>query len=121
MIRKTNTTQVGTRPLPSQLELDKFWGWIDGTPQTDEMWRVQANGDMVLVVDEETLVGILEDDMNKAHEDFDTFTMRDNETGEWDLYQLPYNLLGTYTIRGIYNDKQELVSGEVTYFFSQEF
>lgn len=122
MTRKTNlTTQVGIAPFPSQRELDTFWNWIDGTPATDELWKVEANGDMVLVVDEETLTSILFEDETKAYEDFEVFEEREADTGAWVVHNLPYELLGTYTVRGVYNAKQELVTEDVTYFFSQEF
>lgn len=114
MTRKTNTTDK-----VSQYDLDKFWDWIEGMPTTDEMWKVEANGDMTLEVDEETLVEILEDDMNKAHEDFDTYALQDRETGEWDIVDLPYDLLGTYIIKGVYDASQRLVDGERSYFFVQ--
>lgn len=107
--------------VPSQFILDTFWGWIEGMPVTDEMWRVEANGDMVLVVDEETMIEILEDDMAKAYNDFDTFTIQDRETGENELHGLPYQLCGTYTIKGVYDEFNRYVDGERTYFFSQEF
>ena len=121
MTRKTETTQIRMHPMASQFELDKFWDWIDGTPATDEMWRVEANGDMTLVVDGETLAEILEDDITKAYNDFDTYTMQDRETGENEIYGLPFELCGTYTIKGVYDASQRLVDGERTYYFSQEF
>lgn len=121
----TRTTKIAYREtgktVPAQNVFEAFWGWIEGTPHTDEMWRVEANGDMVLVVDEETMIEILEDDMAKAYNDFDTFTTRDRETGENELHGLPYELCGTYTIRGVYDANQRLVDGERTYFFSTEF
>ena len=107
--------------VPTQYALDTFWNWIEGTPQTDEMWRVEANGDMVLVVDGETLAEILEDDAAKAYNDFDTYTIQDRETGENEIYGLPFELCGTYTIKGVYDEFQRRVEHERTYFFSQEF
>lgn len=121
MTRRTYTTKNSTDALPSQFELDKFWDWIEGMPVTDEMWRVDANGDMTLVVDEETMIEILSDDMAKAYNDFDYHIVQDRETGETEHYGLPYQLCGTYTIKGVYNEKQELVDEDRTYFFSQEF
>lgn len=120
MIRKTHTTKNSTDSLPSQHELDKFWDWLEAYP-VEEMWRVQANGDMVLVVDEYVLTKILFDDQTKAYEDFEVFEERERETGAWVVHNLPYQLCGTYTIKGVYAANQKLVDGERTYFFSQEF
>ena len=121
----TRTTKIVYREtgktVPAQNVFEAFWGWIEGTPQTDEMWRVEANGDMVLVVDEETMIEILQDDMAKAYNDFDCHSVQDRETGENELYGLPYELCGTYTIKGVYDASQRLVDGERTYFFSTEF
>jgi hypothetical protein len=105
--------------LTLQEKLDKFWDWIEGMPVTDEMWKVEANGDMVLVVDEATMIEILEDDMGKAYEDFGPYHMTDRETGEDVIYGIPFYLLGTYTIKGVYDASQRLVDGERTYFFTQ--
>ena len=102
-------------------KMDKFWDWIEGTPQTDEMWRVEANGDMVLVVNEDTLNEILNDDWAKAYEDFDAHREVESDTGETVIIGLPYELCGTYTIKGVYDANQRLVDGERTYYFSQEF
>jgi len=123
MIRKTHVhiPDSTTTSYSFKMKQDKFWDWIEGMPVTDEMWRVESTGAMVLVVDEETLVEILSDDMNKAHEDFDTYALQDRETGEWDIIDLPLYLCGTYRIQGVYNEKQELVDGDRSYFFSQEF
>jgi hypothetical protein len=114
MTRKTNTTDK-----VSQFELDKFWNWIEGMPVTDEMWKVEANGDMTIEVDEKTLIEILKDDLNKAWYDFDYYSVRENETGEHVYHGLPYELLGTYIIKGVYDANQRLVDGERTYFFVQ--
>lgn len=121
MTRKTQITPDTGHAIPSEFELDKFWGWIEETPQTDEMWRVEANGDMVLVVDEDVLTKILFDDQTKAYDDFGVFEERERETGAWVVHNLPYQLCGTYTIKGVYDANQKLVDGERTYFFSQEF
>lgn len=121
----TRTTQIIARKTgttaPRQNVFDTFWNWIEETPQTDEMWRVQPTGDMVLVVDEETLVAILSDDLTKAHEDFDYYEDQESDTGAWVTHNLPDYLLGTYTIKGVYDEFNRYVDGERTYFFSQEF
>lgn len=121
MIRKTHITPGTGHAIPSEFDLDKFWDWIEGKPATDEMWRLEADGGMVLVVDEDLLTRILSDDWTKAYDDFGVFEEREQETGAWVIHNLPYQLCGTYTIKGVYNADQRLVNGERTYFFSQEF
>ena len=119
----TRTTVITYREtgsaVPAQGVFDTFWNWIEGMPVTDEMWRVEANGDMVLVVDEDTLTEILKDDLTKAYEDFDTYEVHDEEARAYIVQDLPYFLLGTYTIKGVYDANQRLVDGERTYFFIQ--
>lgn len=121
MTRKTETAKTIDYPLPTQEALDKFWAQIEETPQTDEMWRVQPNGDMVLVVDDDVLTKILFEDQTKAYEDFHVFEERERETGAWVVHNLPYALCGTYTIKGVYDEFNRYVDGERTYYFSQEF
>lgn len=120
----TRTTHVAPGTVWStltstQAKLDKFWDWIEGMPVTDEMWKVEANGDMTLEVDEATLVEILSDDSNKAYEDFDAYEEHSPEAAAWEWHDLPYDLLGTYIIKGVYDASQRLVDGERSYFFVQ--
>jgi hypothetical protein len=103
------------------VQFDKLWNWIEGMPFTDEDWKVDANGDMVLVVTEEYLTKLLFDDENKAYEDFNVWEERESDTGAYVVHNLPDYLCGTYRIRGVYNDKQELIDGERTYFYSTDF
>ncbi len=121
MIRKTHVAPgtVWSTLRGTQEKLHKFWNWIDGTPATDEMWHVESNGDLTLEVDEETLTEILHDDWAKAYEDFDAYREVETGTGEIVIKGLPYDLLGTYIIKGVYDASQRLVNGERTYFFEQ--
>jgi hypothetical protein len=102
-----------------QHKVDKFWDWIEGRYQTDELWRVAANGDMILEVDEALLVKLLGDDGTKAYEDFDAYEEHSPEAAAWEWHDLPYDLLGTYIIKGVYDASQRLVDGERSYFFVQ--
>ena len=121
MIRTTHVTYQQTgMAVPNQAQFDTFWNWLESSA-VEEMWSVDSTGAMSVTVNEETMIEILEDDMAKAYNDFDCYSIQDRETGENELYGLPYELCGTYTIVGVYNWKQELVDGERTYYFSQEF
>jgi hypothetical protein len=103
------------------VQFDKLWNWIEGMPFTDEDWKVDANGDMVLVVTEEYLTKLLVDDENKASDHSPVRDERESDTGAYVVHNLPDYLCGTYRIRGVYNDKQELIDGERTYFYSTDF
>lgn len=120
MTRKTETQIKYPQSAPTQLELDKFWDWIEETPFTDEDWKVEANGDMILTVDEEYLTKLLFDDENKAYDQFNVWEERESDTGAWVVSNLPEQLIGVYTIKGVYNAKQELVDGERAYHYSDE-
>lgn len=122
-MRKTNVAIQDSYTMSAafQYNSEKFWDWIEGMPFTDEDWKVDANGDMVLVVTEEYLTKLLLDDENKAYDAYGIWEERESDTGAWVVHNLPEYLCGTYRIKGVYNDKQELIDGERTYWYSTDF
>jgi hypothetical protein len=115
-MRKTYFEAEWTPTL--QRELDTMWVMIENSYPED--WRVEANGDMTLEVDEDMLNRVLEDHPEIAELDLETYEMHnpENECYEWVNY--PEHLIGTYTIKGVYNAAQVYVNHQRHYFFTQE-
>ena len=120
-MRHTEMSLKYPKSAPTQTELDKFWDKIEGMPFTDEDWRIEANGDMTLTVDEEYLTKLLFDDENDAFEKWGVYEERESDTGAYVVHNLPEQFIGVYTIKGVYDASQRLVdTDERTYFFSDE-
>lgn len=121
-MRQTKTTGTSYLELgTAQEKLNTFWNLIEN--HYDEDWRVDANGDITLEVDDAMLERILSDNISIAWYKFGAF--RGGLTGEGVRFWLsrPEYLKGTYTIKGIYAPDLSYVKGDFqtrTYFFVQE-
>jgi hypothetical protein len=102
-----------------QGQLDKFWPFIEN--HYEEEWRVQANGDLILTVDDAMLERVLQDNYAEAWAKFGTYGggMKPGPKFERFMLHRPEHLQGDYIIRGIYNLSQRLVNGPREYFFIQ--
>lgn len=100
-----------------QERLDKFWKLIEN--DDDLGWRVELSGAVSLLVDEDLLRSVLGDNPTLAMEYFGAYEEHNPEERRWEWIDLPEDLIGLYSIEGIYNDHQALVNGTRTYFFEQ--
>ncbi len=119
-MRKTNVDpKTLGHDWPSlQDSLDKFWNLIED--KYEEEWRVEYNGDMILVVDGEFMEQILMENYAQAWLSFGTWAGGRNAEGESFLLDMPLHLMGEYIIKGVYNERQALVDGPRSYFFEPE-
>lgn len=112
-----------------QPQLEAMWKLIEDHYEED--WRVDLNGDVLLVVDSDFLHRILEDCASYSQEvwnDFEKTTgVREEHNPEaqrWEWVNVPEHLQGTYYIRGIYRpEDMRLMAAALQkreYFFVQE-
>jgi hypothetical protein len=100
--------------------LDAFWYLIED--KFDEDWRVASNGDVILEVDEDMLIRILDSAPTVALMEFGAYEDHSPEHERYEWYNLPEDLLGTYTIQGIYAPDLSFIKGDYqtrTYYFEQ--
>jgi len=118
MERKTNVTPDDWFTQTSmQNSLNLFWNLIEN--HYEEEWHVQANGDLILMVDSDMLERVLTDNYAQAWLNWGTFRGGQTAEGKKFLLHRPENLIGEYVIKGVYDASQRLVNGERTYFFTQ--
>lgn len=114
MIRHTETTPKDI----SQMQLELIWTSIETA--YEEEWRIDANGDVTLTVDEDMLIRIL-DDNPSISATLGALEEHNPENEKWEWVGVPEHLFGTYTIKGVYDASQRFLwRGERTYFFVQE-
>ena len=101
-MRYTETTgKASLNSMRAQDTLDQLWNLIED--KYDEEWRVDSNGEVLLVVDDVLLERIIADNPNIT---------------AWTNYPL-----GTFIIKGIYAPDLSYIPGDYTkreYFFVQE-
>lgn len=109
-----------TYPLESQMKLDTMWLLIENSYTED--WRIEANGDVELTVDNDLLHRIAEDNREVFEQTFGSRDEHNEETRNYEWLDLPEELQGLYIIRGIYDANQRFISRDqnLTYFFVQE-
>jgi hypothetical protein len=100
-----------------QERLDKFWPLIENDEELG--WRVEISGAVSLLVDEDLLRSVLGDNPTLAMEYFGSYEEHNPEERRWEWIDLPEDLIGLYSIEGIYNKNQSYVGGPRTYFFEQ--
>lgn len=103
---------------PSQEKLDLFWQLIEDNPGLN--WRVEYNGDVTLEVDETVLMVVLGENPLSAREFFGAWEEHSPEYEKYEWNNLPEDLLGTYTVKGIYDTRGYLESTNREYRFVQE-
>lgn len=92
-----------------QRELEYMWQMIE---KEDELLRDNPDGSVGVEMDEDNLIAMFNNRPDEAFEAFNSYEEHSPEAGAWEWRDLPYDLLGTYTIRGHYE-------GNPTYHFSE--
>ena len=116
-MRHTETTPEGM----NQNKLDQFWTLIED--KYEEEWRVDSNGEVLLVVDDELLERILTDNVATAWYTFGAHKGGLTPEGQRYFLSRPEHLRGTYIIKGIYAPDLSYIPGDYAkreYFFVQE-
>jgi len=118
MIRKTYAVPAAlTIDWDFQKQVSNFWDLIE--PNFEEEWRVQANGDLILNVDDAMLERILSDNAARAWYDHGSFGGGRTVDGKRFYLRRPESLKGEYIIKGVYDANQRLINGPREYFFVQ--
>lgn len=118
MIRKTFVVPAALSiDWHFQKQVSNFWDLIENN--FEEEWHVQANGDLILTVDDAMLERILSDNVARAWFDHGSFGGGQTAEGKRYFLRRPESLKGEYIIKGVYDASQRLVNGERTYFFVQ--
>lgn len=107
-----------SNPYSLSEKLDHFWPLIVDNYQN--LWHVAFNGDLVLEVDEDLLTRILDENYAVAYHEFGATKAGMKADGTRFYTSFPDFLLGTYIIKGVYDDKQRFVNHARRYFFTQE-
>lgn len=102
----------------AEQQLDAMWLLIENSYEED--WHVEANGDLTLEVDADMLTRVLEDNPEVAARSFSAHEEHNPENERYEWVNLPEHLCGTYTIKGVYNAKQQRLDVLREYFFTQE-
>lgn len=101
-----------------QHKLDEFWTLIEEMYPED--WRVDANGDLILEVDDAMLERILSENVATAWYSFGAHRGGQREDGTKFFLSRPEYLKGTYIIKGVYDPTQRFVNKKREYYFVQE-
>lgn len=102
-----------------QEKLDKFWSLIENDEELG--WRVEISGAVSLLVDEDLLRSVLNENQVLAMEYFGSYEEHNPEERRYEWVHFPEDLIGLYSIEGIYNERQALVNGPRSYFFEQDY
>lgn len=94
-----------------QRGLDFIWQLIEQEDEDSIPLRVNPDESVVAVLDEDALLGLLGRHEGDAYEAFNYAEERERDTGAWVQHNVPYELLGTYTIKSYTTNR--------TYFFSE--
>ena len=100
-----------------QKRLDHFWNMIEDF--YDEEWRVEFSGAVVLDLTEALLEKVLRDNPHSSRLYLGTYEEHNPEYRKYEWVNFPEDLIGLYSIEGIYNERQARVDGTRTYFFEQ--
>lgn len=100
-----------------QARLDCLWDLIED--HYEEEWRVEYSGAVVLDMTEALLTRILRSDGDKALLCFGAYEEHNPEYQKYEWVNFPDDLLGLYSIQGIYSNYYTRVDGPRSYFFEQ--